>query len=244
MTLCLILKNDNHLSPPSFIPFSLLTLINIIEELTVHRSCYGGKWVDGDDSNFKCDSCLEFSKLFPGTVNGAEAYKRYRWKISCSYCKQKGGSLSRDASGDWVHDVCRIWEASEIDPAPYCCICDSNERPVVQCVAKGCTVMFHPMCALVSSNASDLKRLSSKKAANKKTTKQKKKSNHERVVEHDTFLCTQFKLSKIEVGSSAVTDLKTVPAAFCGYHNPDRRADFWGTFVLLISWPLDGSSIE
>ena len=200
---------------------SLLTCAGC--KLTVHQACYGGGWANGATSVFKCDVCLDFD-LQPGN-HDTEAYRSHRWKIKCSCCRERGGSLVRHDAGGWIHDVCRIWAPSEVPPPnPVCCICDKNKSPMLQCVASGCQVMFHPMCALVASNAADLKQLDSD------NTDKKAKSELERVIEHDTFLCTQYKLAKIEVGSNTGRGLTTVPVAFCGYHNPDRRADFQGLY--------------
>jgi len=205
-------------------------------ELTVHRACYGG-YLPANGSKFKCDSCREYECLFPGKSIAREAYKYHRWNLICSYCKQKGGSSMIRTMNGWAHDVCRTWSSSELVPPPYCCLCDGNTRPIVQCAAKNCQVMFHPMCALVSSNASDLKRLSFR---NNPSLRNAAKSELEKVVEHDMFLCTQFKLAKIEVGSVDVAAASkgcegesvstTAPIAFCGFHNPDRRADLFGLY--------------
>jgi hypothetical protein len=88
--------------------------------------------------------------------------------------------------------------------------------------------MFHPICALVASNVAFWK------AQHARTTLSRAAASMdqpiERVLEDDEYLCTQFRLSKVEVGSTVTGEKVTLPVVYCGYHNPDRRPDMCGLY--------------
>lgn len=187
-------------------------------DLSVHSSCYGHA---ASEINFQCDACLFYDWNQPSANKSLQAYRCHRWQIACSLCKKKGGSIIRRQDGTWIHDVCRIWGVSRVPspPSPCCALCNDNEPPVVQCCAQNCQVMFHPVCALAASNAAFLRRLSVEESSHSKTES-----------DRDAFLCTQYRLALMQVGTLALSDAVTVPVVFCGHHNPDRQPDFRGLY--------------
>jgi hypothetical protein len=88
--------------------------------------------------------------------------------------------------------------------------------------------VFHPICALVASNAAAWKLHHSRTGLSR--TEYVADQRIEQVLRDDEFLCTQFRIAKVEVGSSATGEKTTLPVAYCGYHNPDRRADMYGLY--------------
>lgn len=194
-------------------------------QMTVHKSCYG-RPIRGDQ--WKCDSCNMLSSSRSNPCATPEKYRQYRWGLTCSMCQEKGGSMFRhEASGTWIHDTCRIWSTSEVNPPPRCALCNKGTRPIIRCAAKNCEVMFHPICAIVASNAADLRRLESKPSAEQNKESQ---NTEEHYYKEDLFLSTQYRLSRLEVGSSAMNDTKVLAVGFCGYHNPSRQPDVQGLY--------------
>jgi hypothetical protein len=187
--------------------------------LTVHRSCYGCG-IKQQETCWNCDVCKEFVAESPGNVPTSDQCRQRRWDISCSMCMEKGGSLAR-SHGYWIHDTCRIWGASEIHPPPTCTLCSRVSRPLIRCAAKNCQIMFHPRCALIVSNAADLRRQNSKKPAADKAAV---------MIEEDTYLTTQYRLATLEVTTGGSHDPKRLPIGFCGFHNPSRRRDLQGLY--------------
>lgn len=190
--------------------------------LTVHSTCYGSFDPSKVVDNWKCDSCLDFDKSLSGAKAHPLDYQQHRGQNWCGMCMTKGGCLSRQEDSEWVHDVCRIWCPNEIHPPPFCALCNNSKRPVMRCAADNCQVFFHPLCALITSNAADVHHES--------TQLDHDESESERLIRRDKFLCTQFKLAKLEVATTATGETATLPVAFCGYHNPERRADFYGLY--------------
>lgn len=191
-------------------------------EIPVHRSCCG-RYVRS--ANWKCDACLRYEEVCKIGDNVPKppirAYQQHRRRIECASCGMKGSSLSC-IDGVWTHDVCRLWTQSQLVPSPLCCLCDTSMSPIIQCAAKNCQVMFHPLCALVASNAADLYRLNSVPFQGS--------SEKDRANWRDQFLCTQYRLARLEVGAGATKDSRFLSIAFCGYHNPDRSKDLKGLY--------------
>ena len=141
--------------------------------------------------------------------------------------------MTRTGRGDgeqgmFLHEVCRVWGPSQLHAGLFCSLCNQNSSPVLQCMADNCQVMFHPMCALVASNASAWKRQHS--STKRSTANGAAETRFDMTAGDDEFLCTQFRLSKAEVGTTTTGEKVIAPVAFCGYHNPDRRADFYGLY--------------
>jgi hypothetical protein len=107
-------------------------------------------------------------------------------------------------------------------------------------MAENCQVMFHPICALVASNVAFWKAQHARTKLSTVTANADQPI--ERVLQEDEYLCTQFRLSKVEVGSTVKRDKVTLPVAFCGYHNPDRRPDLYGLYPA--GQFLDGGAIR
>lgn len=135
----------------------------------------------------------------------------------CVVCGTGGGAIMSHTKG-WVHDVCRVWtdldfEASTVS-TNRCDLCSHQTGLMTSCAAANCKVLFHPMCAVLSSKA---------------TVMHMTKSDQSVEPDDDAFLCTQFSLSVIQASSRAETAYSNgsteLPVAFCGYHNPRRRSD-------------------
>lgn len=193
----------------------------------VHQACYGGKR-PRRRGIWKCGACVDFRAVPSGNGNSPSetySYRRNRRGLKCELCPQSGGSICRRKSGGgWVHDVCRIWCNPKIAPttSQTCALCSETSTSVVQCVGVGCKVSFHPMCALLASQAASLN--------------QKSDAATETAAERDAFLCTQYSLSMIDAcvsqqtGSIPVASNRLLPVGFCGHHNPNRQADFSGLY--------------
>jgi hypothetical protein len=206
--------------------------------IPVHRSCCGRP---PQGSDWRCDACVDFDERThhaPSSKHDAaerrELYTRHRWSLSCSECRILGGTLTRtersggEKQGPFLHDVCRVWGPSQLHAGLFCSLCNENSSPVLQCMADNCQVMFHPICALVASNASAWKRQHG--GTKRSTGKEAAETRFDRTASDDEFLCTQFRLSKAEIGTTATGEKVIAPVAFCGHHNPDRRADLYGLY--------------
>jgi hypothetical protein len=197
--------------------------------ILVHKACYGGR--ASKQKEWKCDACIHFQSSRTGACDTYQ-YRRNRRGIKCEMCPRTGGSICRRVSGKWVHDVCRIWCDSKIAPAinHVCALCSESSSSIVICAAKGCHVAFHPVCGIIASLAAVADRNAN--------TIEKSHSLEEsdKAAEKDAFLCTQYRLAMIDTSWTEVTGptslacSRTLPVGFCGYHNPDRQADFAGLY--------------
>ncbi|GKY99515.1 hypothetical protein MPSEU_000905700 [Mayamaea pseudoterrestris] len=186
--------------------------------LVVHSQCYGGRNPLG--FGWKCDACLEWTLENQGKDCNESIFKQHRWSISCSDCGIRGSSLIRRDDGKFVHNTCRIWKPPKpAAVARSCALCGTYSTFLVRCAARNCLVEFHPLCALIASNAADLQHQDPNRTPNVATSS---------AVQLDQFLCTQYRLAHLEVGSRASETVETVPVAFCGLHNRDRRDDLYG----------------
>lgn len=145
----------------------------------------------------------------------------------CRLCHLPGGELVKLGDSNWVHDVCQRWctnHTSENSAAVSssddmrCHICSESTSAVARCSAPNCTIQFHPICGVIASITA--------------------KFRHEKLSqgtfnEHDAFLCSQycFYLLRTSVHRRGKGDISvTLPVAFCGFHNPDRREDMIGVY--------------
>lgn len=161
-----------------------------------------------------CDTCDRLVADHTQPVADKTYLKKIRWGVRCVHCPTTGSSLVCHEEGGMVHNVCRDWGQKNNHTRP-CALCGTYSKVLVRCAAKNCHVEFHPLCALIASNAADL------------LQRQTKEETSSDVASRDEFLCTQFRLVRLEVGSRASDRLETVCAAFCGLHNPDRQDDFY-----------------
>ena len=191
----------------------------------------------------------------------------------CCFCPHKGGSMStlkRGGQSAWAHDVCRIWsdQVSDIgnnsngakkdaraggDQSDLvCALCGTLSRTgdssigIVKCAASGCSLHFHPMCALYLSKCEDARSedLESSKETNGKDTTRKSKSTArsldfrlEQILEEDKYLCSQYSLrfAKCAIpGGTGKTpqspSSSVLPVCFCGIHNPSRDRSLYGLY--------------
>lgn len=131
------------------------------------------------------------------------------------------------------------------DPDPVCCLCGmghvhnkghenqaiveintveegvSRIPGLIKCAASGCSLTFHPMCAMLVS-----------KLRSRGSRPQEKIDS----LEQDEELCHQYTFELAEVKQKEGQKGKdtgfektyTVPIAFCGFHNPNRDPSFYG----------------
>jgi hypothetical protein len=194
--------------------------------ILVHKACLGGR--AGKEREWKCDACVEFKAKGIGACDTYQ-FRRHRRGIKCEMCPRTGGSICRRTSDKWVHDVCRIWCDPKLAPTKshVCVLCSESSSSIVLCAAKGCHVAFHPMCGIIASLAA---------SADRDSNGSETKEESEKAAEHDAFLCTQYRLAMIDTswteptGSTPKARSRILPVGFCGYHNPDRQADFAGLY--------------
>ena len=186
--------------------------------LVVHCQCYGCSSVDRREQ-WRCDACLDCISDEKADITDMSDLKHLRWGISCAVCGDQGSSLVRQVDGTFVHNVCSLWrQPTSSEVARACALCGKYSQALIRCAAKNCLVEFHPLCALIMSNAADLHRLAMKTSPTLNTLS---------TAQEDMFLCLQFRLARLSVGSRASHGVETVPVAFCGLHNCDRRDDFY-----------------
>jgi PHD-zinc-finger like domain len=180
-----------------------------------------------------------------------------RYRHQCKLCPHRGGAINKlDSNGKgrdaWVHDTCRIWcgpdavaaaradtRATTTDPSQVeteetaCCLCSQKctsaaSSTLIRCAAQGCSLLFHPMCAVVASKAADLHRPVVETRANEQ-------DDAERVA-RDAFLCSQYQLSMLSASTSLdyyhqqYGKRRILPFAYCGFHNQQRRPDYYGIY--------------
>ena len=187
--------------------------------LVVHRQCYGVSSVDLREQ-WKCDACLHCVSDGEAVITDMADLKNHRWSISCTACGERGSSIVRQGDGTYIHNVCSTWrQPTSTEATRACALCGKYSQALVRCAAKNCLVEFHPLCALVMSNAAAFHRLAMKASPILDSPS---------TAQEDMFLCHQFRLARLSVGSRASDGVETVPVAFCGLHNCDRRDDFYG----------------
>lgn len=139
--------------------------------------------------------------------------------LKCSLCPHSGGAMS--PVGDdicWAHEVCRIWTRKQAEPESImpktmglCALCGSEDNgALIKCAGSGCTVRFHPMCALITVVDDDEKN---------GTVPEESNSNR-----RDERLCSRFTLDVLQCGKSLL------PVGFCGFHNPMRDETLCGCY--------------
>lgn len=187
----------------------------------------------------------------------------------CCLCPHKGGSMStilRGRQTAWAHDVCRIWcdqgdQVHETDKEKnggngvlMCALCgtstvagdDNGSNGIIKCGASGCSIHFHPMCALVLSKYENVRMEepnTDEEPNGKDAIKQAQlvapspDRRLETLVEDDKYLCRQFSLRFVKVaipGDSAELPQPPVssvlPVCFCGVHNPRRDRSLYGLY--------------
>ena len=119
---------------------------------------------------------------------------------------------------------------------------DNKDRnsSLVKCAAKGCMVVFHPMCALLvsklraeSSNLDSLKIVDDDKF---KDLSLRETEELKKLCQNDLKLCQQYSLDIVELKRYEGTfgsirgKMKSclIPVAFCGLHNPNRDKSLFG----------------
>jgi len=117
---------------------------------------------------------------------------------------------------------------------------------LVKCAAQGCTIMFHPLCAILFSKI-EVSDPVVYQIRNNNTTKGSKKNcsvNFQKKKEEDHYWCNQYVLTLLQTKRTEGTlgNLKgkyincVLPVTFCGLHNPRRDKAFYGC-------PAGGGSI-
>lgn len=121
---------------------------------------------------------------------------------------------------------------------------DNNNKyrnsSLVKCAAKGCMVVFHPMCALLVSKLrvenSNLDSLKAEDDDKFKDLSLKETEELKKLCQNDLKLCQQYSLDIVELKryegafGSIRGQKKTclIPVAFCGYHNSNRDPSLYG----------------
>ena len=192
---------------------------------------------------------------------------------ACCFCPHKGGSMSSVKMGGqsvWAHDVCRVWcdQTSDIGKSSngakkdaraggdqsdlICALCGTSSRTgdsnigIVNCAASGCSLYFHPMCALYLSKCEDVRieDLESSKGTNGKDPTRKSRSTAhsldyrlEQILEEDKYICSQYSLRFAKcvipggTGKAPQSPSSSVlPVCFCGIHNPSRDRSLYGLY--------------
>jgi PHD-zinc-finger like domain len=189
--------------------------------------------------------------------------------------------LTRERRTLWVHDVCRVWcdKSTEIpsledganermaNEAPgsvvladvFCALCGASSQGesdkyngIVRCAASGCSIYFHPMCALYLSKCDEIgskglpcraeTESRDEEANTKERSKEYKDQRLEQLLEDDKFLCRQYSLRfakcKIpgirRIGRAYIQPpppaAVVLPVCFCGIHNPKRDRSLNGLY--------------
>mmetsp|Transcript_8599 Transcript_8599/g.20542 ORF Transcript_8599/g.20542 Transcript_8599/m.20542 type:complete len:560 (+) Transcript_8599:53-1732(+) len=180
-------------------------------------------------------------------------------EIRCAICFLSGGAMSQvsvEGNTFWVHETCRIWTSDEISSSNNllnrsCVLCGSNcfprktestksasrnnclSRCVVKCAAVGCNISVHPMCALVSSLASQSMKESGGDSPGNSILDDVRKAKKK-----DIELCSQYTLTFASVNGISNAFGKdpgtkcaaSLPILFCGIHNPAREQSFHGLY--------------
>jgi len=172
----------------------------------------------------------------------------------CCLCPHKGGSMSIIKLGNqsfWAHDVCRTWSDSFSDPSKtknnesnkfglICSLCGTHAETkggVATRLASGCSVSFHPMCALLFSKCEASKKDGevSQNGSNQPVSGTDRKLENQ--LAEDKFLCCQYSLrfAKCSIpgekpSASRPSCSSVLPVCFCGIHNPQRDRSLYGLY--------------
>jgi PHD-zinc-finger like domain len=131
----------------------------------------------------------------------------------CGVCHFPEGILLPWKENQWIHNVCRTWcgidETAKLmtegmankdsSIGTGCHLCSKQNTPVVVCMGEGCSVRFHPMCALVASMAQEIRCLKLNEPPPQYTL---------------TMIRTTFS------SEGKTVDSKVLPVAFCPHHGP------------------------
>ena len=185
----------------------------------------------------------------------------------CRICPY-GSLIHRNDKCIWLNTISSIWSnLDSINPAwmrpiddknndcdsarwyndeSICHLCTTGTMgpvTVSSCAAEGCSVRFHPICAIVASASNEVQY---KHGAGDRS--RHKSVNHHHYEKDDSYLCTQYTQSLLEssftMGQAfAVATTKTpsrtschktavvpLPIMFCPYHNPKRCREFYGLY--------------
>lgn len=167
--------------------------------VSVHRICV--RLEDNSKHKWICSACDVGERTKPSTAQG-----------KCSRCPLPSGLL-RTVGSTSMHHLCATWGDDDDNTngtSPACCLCSSSMGSVVECVAEGCQIRFHPSCASVASALADIDNPS---------------GNND-----DVHLCSQYTLSVVEASTIVNNERARLPVAFCGYHNPKRSEMFLGLY--------------
>ena len=189
--------------------------------------------------------------------------------------------LSREKRILWVHDVCRVWcdVSTEIPSLEHggkgrmtkeslgtvgvadavCALCGVSNNGgldeyngIIKCAASGCSIFFHPMCALYLSKCDEIGEKSCPGEAegdedrDQASNEYKAGENQDQMLQqlllHDQKLCRQYSLRfakcKIpgirRVGKASIQSSPSsaivLPVCFCGIHNPKRDRSLYGLY--------------
>ena len=202
-------------------------------DFRAHASCHPGnkRQKFKADRTWKCNSCKNYystnkkdTKKNDDTMDSEMSDSPSAETKQCQLCNVEGGAISKFSTG-WTHDVCHTWCPS--GSQGQCDLCSETGKLVVRCAARGCSVKFHPMCAVVASRAAQHRQ------STERFSSQCEQGDGEKdIKDEDSFLCTQYTLStssvtvKNEKGKDNTTHL--VRLAFCGIHNSNRLPEFYG----------------
>ena len=193
-------------------------------QVRVHPRCYSGKKTF--DPQWLCDSCRDYQEhanALPASLTSLNV----RWARKCSLCDQFGSALilldslgSNTFTASWVHVHCRTWECAKAFEEGQCVLCSRTSQYLVRCAATGCSLKFHPMCAVVASHAA-----ASGRAADHTFLAGEIESEEDR----DIFLSTQYcqEVATVSFGKKK-SKKRSIPIAYCGLHNPRRAPDRYG----------------
>ena len=171
--------------------------------------------------------------------DGDAKTKRWTHDICRAWCHRtvSGSTSSKALCERTPAGTSAIFEERISLPTPVCALCGmgkihnvgtENEEAIqeingkipglMRCAAVGCSVWFHPMCAV----------LSSKLTVNTQNQSPRKCHNEEidTALSLDRNLSKEFTLEKITVtkkGKSVV-----IPIGFCGLHNQKREPSLYG----------------
>ena len=171
--------------------------------------------------------------------DGDAKTKRWTHDICRTWCQRTVSSLTSSK------DLCERTPAGTLTsledrialPTPVCSLCGmgkihnegtENEEVIqeingkipglMRCAAVGCSVWFHPMCAV----------LSSKLTVNPQNQSPRKCQNEEieNALSLDRKLSKEFTLEKVKVSKKGKSFV--IPIGFCGLHNQKREASLYG----------------
>ena len=168
--------------------------------------------------------------------------KTTRWThdICRVYCQRTNfaSSSSRDLCKRTPAGTSTTFEERIALPTPVCSLCGmgkihnkgtKSEEEIqeingkipglMRCAAVGCSVWFHPMCAVLSSQLTV-------HPQNQSPPRKCHNEEMENALRADRNLSKEFTLEKIKVTKKGKTFV--VPIGFCGLHNQKREASLYG----------------